>query len=212
EQTRKEESKTEMSGHSITRRRWIGGTTAFLGSTIVAACSSPQPGGGQPANKAHAPVTIQIYENPTFPWRQDVGKTITDPLLASNPWLTLDTSVPAGAVREKFIATSAAGSPPDTYSANCTDVQTDYVDGLAISLEPYLKTSKVIRKADIWPSLRLDMEVRGTMTRLPYAPDTRIMFTHVANAQGAGLDPNKAPAKWNEMREASKRAFRGANG
>jgi ABC-type glycerol-3-phosphate transport system substrate-binding protein len=189
----------------------VAGAAAVMG-TAAAACSAGQSGANQAAGKSHAPVTIQIYENATFPWRQDVGKEITDPLLAANPWLTLDTSVPAGAVREKFIATSAAGSPPDSYSANCTDVQTDYVDGLALSLEPYFKTSKVIRKADIWPSLRLDMEFRGAMTGLPYAPDTRIMFTQVANAQAAGLDPNKSPAKWSDMREAAKKAFRGGNG
>jgi multiple sugar transport system substrate-binding protein len=141
-----------------------------------------------------------------------VGKEITDPLLAANPWLTLDPSVPAGNVREKYIAASAAGSPPDTYSANSTDVQTDFVDGLGLSLEPYFKTSKVIKKADVWPSLRLDMEFRGIMTGLPYAPDTRILFTHVANAQAAGLDPNKPPAKWSEIREAAKKAFRSSGG
>ena len=91
-------------------------------------------------------------------------------------------------------------------------MQTDFVDGLGLSLEPYLKTSKVIKKVDIWPSLRLDMEFRGVMTGLPYAPDTRILFTHVANAQAAGLDANKAPARWTDIREAAKRASRASGG
>src|SRR5919201_150654 len=112
-----------IAGQKVTRRQWIGGitraigTAALLGSAITGACSSPQPGSA-PATKTHAPVTLQIYENALFPWRQDVGKAITDPLLAANPWLTLDTSVPAGDIREKFVAASAAGSPPDTYNAN----------------------------------------------------------------------------------------------
>ena len=194
----------------MTRRGWLLGGAAALAGGAAVACS-PGFSAGSSSTKSHAPVTIQIYENATFPWRQDVGKEITDTLLAANPWLTLDTSVPAGAVREKFIATSAAGSPPDTYSANCTDVQTDFVDGLGLSLEPYFKTSKVIKKSDIWPSLRLDMEFRGNMTGMPYAPDTRIMFTHAANAQSAGLDPNKSPARWTDIREAAKKAYR-ANG
>ena len=90
--------------------------------------------------------------------------------------------------------------------------QTDLVDGLVLSLEDLLKASKTIKKADIWPSLRLDVEFRGHMTALPYAPDTRIMYTHVENAQKAGLDPNKPPAKWSEIREAAKKAFRGGAG
>ena len=200
-----------IDGRRVTRRQWaqwVGGAAVMGGGAAAAACT-PAPSGSSQAAKNHAPVTLQIYENPLFRWREDVGKEITDPFLAANPWLTLDGSVPAGDVREKFVATSAAGSPPDTYSANSSYVQTDFVDGLVISLENYLKTSKVIKKADIWPSLRLDEEFRGNLTALPYAPDTRIMYTHVANAQAAGLDPNKPPAKWSDIREGAKRAFRG---
>src|SRR5688500_4984087 len=145
-----------MRGQKVTRRRWMGGTTALLGS-VVMACAPGEPGGGPTTSKNHPPVTLQIYENSLFRWREDVGKAITDPLLAANPWLTLDTSVPAGDIREKFVATSAAGAPPDTYNANSSHTQTDFVDGLVLSLEDRLKSSKTIKKADIWPSLRLDV-------------------------------------------------------
>jgi multiple sugar transport system substrate-binding protein len=205
----------EMAARRVTRRKLLGGAAVLAGgaaATATGACA-PGPGtGGQTAARDHPPVTLQMYENPLFPWRQDVGKAITDPLLAANPWLTLETSVPAGDVREKFVAASAADAAPDTYSANSSHTQTDFVDGLVVSLESYLKASKTLKKADIWPSLRLDVEFRDHLTALPYAPDTRIMFTHVENAQKAGLDPNKPPARWSEIREAAKKAFRGSPG
>lgn len=200
-----------MRGQKVTRRRWMGGTTALLGS-VGMACAPGEPGGGPTTAQNHPPVTLTIYENALFRWREDVGKAITDPLLAANPWLTLDTSVPAGDIREKFVATSAAGAPPDSYNANSSFVQTDFVDGLVLSLEDRLKASKTIKKADIWPSLRLDVEFRGHLTALPYAPDTRIMYTHVENAQKASLDPNKPPAKWSEIREGARKAYRGGTG
>jgi multiple sugar transport system substrate-binding protein len=205
----------EMDARRVTRRRWLGGAAALAGGAAAMATGACTPGpgtGGQTAARDHAPVTLQIYENPLFPWRDDVGKAITDPLLAANPWLALETSVPAGDVREKFVAASAADAAPDTYSANSSHTQTDFVDGLVVSLESYLKASKTLKKADIWPSLRLDVEFRDHLTALPYAPDTRIMFTHLENAQKAGLDPNKPPARWNEIREAAKKAFRGSPG
>src|SRR5690349_4821796 len=124
-----------IDGRRVTRRQWaqwVGGAAVVAGGAAAAACTSA-PSGSSQATKNHAPVTLQIYENPLFLWREDVGKEITDPFLAANPWLTLDGSVPAGDVREKFVATSAAGSPPDTYSANSSYVQTDVVDGLVIS-------------------------------------------------------------------------------
>ncbi len=41
-------------------------------------------------------MTLQLWESPRFKWREGVGKEITDPLLAQNPWLTLETSTPPG--------------------------------------------------------------------------------------------------------------------
>jgi ABC-type glycerol-3-phosphate transport system substrate-binding protein len=155
-------------------------------------------------------VVLQIWENVRFRFREDVGKEITDPLLAANPWLTLQTDAPPGNLREKFVAASAAGSPPDTYNANSAESQTDFVEGLTDSLEPYLKNSKTVKKADIWPSLRLDVEFRGNLTAMPYAPDTRILFTHQENALRAGLDPERPPARWSELEGAAQRAFRGS--
>jgi multiple sugar transport system substrate-binding protein len=155
---------------------------------------------------------LQIWENFRFRFREDVGKEITDPLLAANPWLTLQTDAPPGNLREKFVAASAAGSPPDTYNANSAEAQTDFVEGLTDSLEPYLKNSKTIKKEDIWPSLRLDVEFRGNLTAMPYAPDTRILFTHQENARRAGLDPERPPTRWSELEAGAQRAFKGGPG
>jgi multiple sugar transport system substrate-binding protein len=153
-----------------------------------------------------------VWENSRFKWREDVGKAITDPLLAEHPWLTLDSSLPAGNAHEKFLAASAGGTPPDTYSSGSYWAQQDLVDGVAVSLEKYLAASKVVKKSDIWPSLRLDIEFRGHMTAMPYAPDTRIVFTHHENAQKAGLDPDKPPGRWSEMEAGVLKAARTGGG
>lgn len=178
----------------ISRGRLLRTSAAVAAGGVLAACGPIRPAapGGQAA-RSRAPAAVQIWENARFRWREDVGKEITDPLLAANPWLTLDTTVPAGDAREKFVAASAAGAPPDAYSANSTHVQTDFVDGLVLSLESYINGSKVVKKTDVWASLRLDVEFRGHMTAWPYAPDTRIVFTHEENARRAGLDPNRPP-------------------
>src|SRR5262245_11695631 len=104
----------------VTRRTVLrtGGALA-LGA---AACAGPPAQRGEPGDraepaKARAPVTLVVWENSRFKWRDDVGKAITDPLLAEHPWLTLDSSLPAGNAHEKFLAASAGGTPPDTYSS-----------------------------------------------------------------------------------------------
>ncbi|HEX2184240.1 MAG TPA: extracellular solute-binding protein, partial [Chloroflexota bacterium] len=193
----------------------LGAGAAGVGA--AAACTAGQPAGSSQDTSgaqrpAQRPVTLQVWEHSLFKWREDVGQQITDPLLAANPWLTLDVSVPAGNAWEKFQASSAAGTPPDTYTQAGYWAQQDLVDGHTISLERYLKASRVLRKADLWESLRRDLEFEGHLTSIPFAPDTRILFTHVENARKAGLDPQKPPAKWSEIEGASLNAFRGAAG
>ena len=199
---------------TLSRRRLIGATAALAaGGVAAAACGiGPQGSGEAVQTKSHAPVTITIWQNTLFPWRSDVGKEITDPLLAENPWLTIDASTPAGNIQEKFMTAAAGGTPPDSYTNGDYQVQQDFVDGGTLNLEKYLATSKVLKKGDIWESLRRNIEFKGAMTGIPYAPDTRIMYTHEENAKKAGLDPNKPPATWTDIREQAKKAFRGSPG
>src|SRR5262245_47830755 len=202
-----------MSVHKWSRRWLFGqaGVWAGLAGAATACGSSgggPAPGGSPAA--AHPPVTLTIWENARFKWKEDVGKEITDPLLAANPWLSLETSVPTGDAREKFLAASSAGTPPDSYSNGSYWAQQDLVDGVTGSLERYIAASKQVKRNDIWESLRRDVEFKGHLTAMPYAPDTRIVFTHVENAHAAGLDPGKAPATWSEMEAQVHQAFRGS--
>ena len=90
--------------------------------------------------------------------------------------------------------------------------QEDLLLGATSSLERLLTTSKAFKKADVWPSLRRGLEFKGALTAVPYAPDTRIMYTHVENAQRAGLDPEKPPATWAELEAGAQKAFRGGAG
>ena len=201
--------------HPLSRRRLLrgSGAGALLGAgALAAACGGSAAPSGPAAVKNHAPVTITLWQNSLFPWRDDVGKEITDPLLAANPWLTIDASTPAGNIQEKFMTAAAAGTPPDAYTNGDYQVQQDFVDGGTLNLEKYIATSKVMKKADLWESLRRNIEFKGAMTAIPYAPDTRIFYTHVENARKAGLDPDKPPATWTDVREQAKKAFKGTPG
>ena len=101
----------------VIRRKYLGGAAATLGGLLAAACGEPtvryvgQPQAG-PAGPAGpqgpkgatgaqgaqgaagvtgmAPVQLRIGMGSRFHWGEDVGKEITDPLLAANPWLSFD--------------------------------------------------------------------------------------------------------------------------
>ena len=217
----------------VIRRKYLGGAAATLGGLLAAACGEPtvryvgQPQAG-PAGPAGpqgpkgatgaqgaqgaagvtgmAPVQLRIGMGSRFHWGEDVGKEITDPLLEANPWLSFDL-IPSYNLN-KFRTEAAGGAPPDVYSSGSYWAQEDYVLGLTILLEDYIKTSKAVDKSDVWESLRLDVEFKGAMTAMLYAPDTRILYTHDDNARKAGIDPDSPPKSWSELEENAFKAFK----
>ena len=220
----------------VIRRKYLGGAAATLGGLLAAACGEPtvryvgQPQAG-PAGPAGpqgpkgatgaqgaqgaagaagmAPVQLRIGMNARFHWGEDVGNEITTPLLEANPWLSFDL-IPSYNLN-KFRTEAAGGAPPDVYSSGSYWAQEDYVLGLTILLEDYIKTSKAVDKSDVWESLRLDVEFKGAMTAMLYAPDTRIMYTHDDNARKAGIDPDSPPKTWSELEENAFQAFKKAD-
>ena len=207
-------ARAEPRARGWSRRMMLGAGTGAAALLAAACGAGPTTSSGttQQGNTARTPVTLTVWENARFRWSEGAGKEITDALKVAHPWLTIDGSVPAGNAQEKFLAAAAAGTPPDTYNQGSYWAQQDFVDGATISLEKYIATSKVLKKTDIWESLRRDVEFKGHLTAMLYAPDTRIMYTHYENAQKAGLDPEKPPTKWSEMQAAAKKSFRGGAG
>ena len=220
----------------VIRRKYLGGGRTTMGGLLAAACGEPtvryvgQPQAG-PAGPAGpqgpkgatgaqgaqgaagatgmAPVQLRIGMNARFHWGEDVGQEITAPLLEANPWLSFDL-IPSYNLN-KFRTEAAGGAPPDVYSSGSYWAQEDYVLGLTILLEDYIKTSKAVDKSDVWESLRLDVEFKGAMTAMLYAPDTRIMYTHDDNARKAGIDPDSPPQSWSELEENAFKAFKKAD-
>ena len=193
--------------------RVAGPAAAGALTAVAAACASPSgPGASatQPA-AAKAPYTVTVWEHALFKWREDVGKEITDPLLAANPWLKIETT-PAANDRTKYLASAAAGTAPDTYSGGTLQATEDFLLGATSSMERFLATSKVLKKSDIWEALRRASDFKGHATAVPYAPDTRIFYTHADNARKAGLDPDKPPTKWSELEAGIQKSFKGGAG
>jgi ABC-type glycerol-3-phosphate transport system substrate-binding protein len=182
---------------------------AVTGAAISSASSvaPTQVAGAVPAGRG---ATLRIQAESLFPLQQDVSKRFSDEWLAANPGVQLDSAPAAGDRRQQFLAAAAAGTPPDIAGDGSYIVQSDYVDGATITLDQYIDRSTTLAKRDIWPSLLLDVTFKGGITGLPYAPDTRVLYTRVDQAQQAGLDPNQPPKTWTEMLDAAKRAYKGS--
>ena len=97
-------------GARAARSALAGAATVLAGACGVS--GGPAAPATPPAAPARAPYTLQVWDHTLFRWREDVGKAITDPLLAANPWLTIE-PLPGANDRTKFLA-AAAGAPRPT--------------------------------------------------------------------------------------------------
>jgi multiple sugar transport system substrate-binding protein len=179
-------------------------SSATASSAAVSGTTAAQ--SGAPAGQG---VALQVWQETLLPFDKDVGQQLTAPWLAANPGLSLQT-LPNGNNQDKFLAAAAGGVPPDLFSTGSWEVQSDYVDGATTTLDQFIDRSKLVAKADLWPSLLLDVTFRGSVTGLPYAPDTRYIYTRTDQAQQAGLDPNAPPKTWSALQDAAQKAYKGS--
>lgn len=115
----------------------------------------------------------------------------------------------------KAQAATQAGKPPTVVlmSANFTlDLK---IAGDILSLEPMLKkdgTTKEKFLADFWPALHSNAIVDGELCAVPYHNSTPLLYYNKAMFKEAGLDPEKAPANWDELVAAAKKLTKTGGG
>ena len=129
-----------------------------------------------------------IWENALFKWREDIGKQFTDALLAANPWLTLETSVPAGDAHDKFLTASAAGAAPDIYPSGSYWAQQDLVDG--VTIHSVRLPGFVAHQEVIFGAQGQTLTIRHDSNRESYVPGVLLAVREVMNRNEliVGLD------------------------
>jgi len=183
-----------------TRRSVLGGSAAVGAAGLLAACgaSAQGPGATQPEIKG----TVQIWGLPLFDFNADVGAEIVREFEAKHPGVKVEYTLVDDQNGDKTRVATAGGTPPDLVSPNGLIPQSLAADGVAASFEPFLKTSKIIRKQDLWPTFINDHSWKGELVGMAYGPDIRIMYLGGDRYARAGLDANKPPKTWQEFEAA----------
>jgi multiple sugar transport system substrate-binding protein len=106
-----------MTGNTMTRRGWFGGSGALAASSVLAACGAR--GGGttetQP-QKALGPATVDFWMHTDQTFILMFNNILIPKFKEENPQLTLNLNVVPGSwdpLYEKIISSTAAGTPPD---------------------------------------------------------------------------------------------------
>src|SRR5688500_9138988 len=185
------------SRRAILRR---GAGVALLGASgaIVAACL-PGNAGTQVTPGQELAGPLEIWGFNSVPFTDGSPADILREFEAKNPRVSLQYLQNNDTTNEKLRIQVAGGSSPDLASAGSSGFQHLALDGIARSLEPYIKKSKVVAKADMWPDLVREHTWKGELRGITYGPDIRLMYVHSDRYQRAGLDATKAPKIWDEL-------------
>ena len=198
-----------------TRRRLVTsggkGGVALLGAAALAACGlSGQ--GSQPAASA-TPVTIDVWH----PWdgtREPLFNTMVKNFQKVYPHVTVQPQVVlAGVHAEKFIANSAAGTPPAVANPGNNELPDYVVRSLLEPLDDAMKREKVLA-SDYYDGDIRALTFLNKIYALPAFAGTgrRMLFRNKRHFSEAGLDPTKPPKTWDELEQLEKKLTTSAGG
>jgi len=183
---------------SLSRRHFLQGAGAGLSALVVAACAAP---GAPSASNAGASGAAQ--EKIKLQMWGDFTKGPDTEIMASfmkeNPDIEIEgLNVPQSP--EKLITAVTSGDPPSIFSMDRYLAGEWAARGVIISLEDYVTASSVVKKERFYERLLNDVTWRGEMWALPRWTDCRVFWWNKDIYSEKGLDPEKPPTTWEELR------------
>jgi multiple sugar transport system permease protein len=139
-----------------------------------------------------------------------VGDAMAKEFGQLNPDLKISADILPGGVagRDKVTAGVAAGVVPDVSYMDRYLAAEWGTGGIAQALNERIKGSKTLNPGDWRDGLRSDVTWRDKVYAVPQGSEPWVFFWNKVVFRDAGLDPNKAPATWDELQEYSKKIYK----
>lgn len=114
---------------------------------------------------------------------------------------------------QRALTASKAGNPPDVALLTAADIWTAVDEGIVISLEEYVESEGGDTFLEpYFDAFLADCTVVGELYALPFQKSTPIFYYNKDMFREAGLDPDKPPTTWAELKDyASKLAIKQGN-
>ncbi|MBW7455755.1 ABC transporter substrate-binding protein [Paenibacillus sepulcri] len=197
-------------------RKWFGKLslvllTAVLTTVVAAGCgnnsagtnngnSGPAPadGGAAPSGKKEKLTYYGFSEWVTDPAYAPVFGELKTKFETENPGFEVEfQSDPYGTWETKYKVMFASGNAPDLFIVNNPDFPTFANSGYLLDMgatlgEDYFK--------DFFPGILSMYKWNGKNMALPYTTDARVLWYNKDIFKQAGLDPEKPPVTWSELK------------
>ena len=139
------------------------------------------------------------------PARAEIIMGMADEFMAANPDIEIQVqTIPTSEYKTKLLAAIAAGSGPDVAQIPSNAMTEFYNYGLIQPLPEDVLSAAYLKENCVPATIEkliIDDEVYG----LPTDVQTIVLFYNPVLFEKAGLDPNRAPADWNELMEYARK-------
>jgi sn-glycerol 3-phosphate transport system substrate-binding protein len=171
----------------------------IAGAALLAASALPA--------RAQAPVEVSFY----YPVAVGgpIAKTIdgfAQAFMKDNPGIKV-TPIYAGTYQEtivKALTAHKSGTPPVTSVLLSTDMFTLIDEDAIVPFDEFAKTADdKAWMSGFYKAFMLNSQANGKTWGIPFQRSTVVMYWNKELFKEAGLDPNKAPATWGELKEAA---------
>lgn len=109
------------------------------------------------------------------------------------------------ATQDKLLAGLAAGKVPDLTIMEIGGIVTFATNGALLPLDSLMKTVPNFNPGDFIETLMLNARYKGVTYSLPFNRSTPLFYYNKDMFKTAGLDPEKAPASWDDVRTAAQK-------
>ncbi len=178
--------------------RWAGVRLA-AGAALLAGAAGPL--------QAQTPVEISFYYPVAI--GGPVAKIIdgfVQGFMSDNPGIKV-TPIYAGTYQEtivKALTAHKSGTPPATSVMLSTDMFTLIDEDAIVPFDNFAKTAEdKAWMGNFFPAFMLNSQTAGKTWGIPFQRSTVVMYWNKELFKEAGLDPDKAPANWAELKAAA---------
>ncbi|QIA27718.1 ABC transporter substrate-binding protein [Thermaerobacter sp. PB12/4term] len=190
-------------------RRWAAGAglaMAMLVTTVTAGCGGAPTSASGGGSSAGGPVTIEYWHVNSADWGGPATDEIVRRFNQSHPDIRVEAKFIPGnykGIIENVQAAVAAGRPPAVIQ-----VGYNFLDYVAQNL-PHLPVEEAARRdtndpdflSNFLPQV-LDLgRVGGKLEGMPFSISNPVLYYNADLFRQAGLDPDRPPATWEEVRE-----------
>ena len=201
------------------RRNLILSAGAAIGALALAACGGPTAGGEAGVSLEKQPATkLEFWGGPPAAGQRNDRVDQIDFWNKKFPNVQVDFAVTQNSTSQgvqavaALISAVAAGTPPDVLDFDRFQTASYAIKGIWHPLDDYLKRDKI--DTNRWAPLIIPEAkgLDGKWYALIRSTDTRMLYWNKEAFQEAGLNPDKAPATWDEFRQAAIRLNKKGSG